>query len=84
MTPTPKTPDNPMGWGRWRQAPDCARCSDTGRFRDVNTAGGVTEGHCTCKHGRRMSEIWYASKHGYGHPDMPDPEPDFDPDGAPF
>ena len=76
------TETNPMGWGRWRKAPDCARCNDTGRFRDVNAAGGVTEGPCGCKRGQRMSELWYAEKHGFGHPDMP--EPDFDPEGPPF
>lgn len=66
------------GWGAWRNAPACARCNDTGRF-DEN---GVNA-HCTCKTGRRMSELWYADKHGLGHPDHPDPEPDFE-DGAPF
>jgi hypothetical protein len=62
----------------WRGAPDCARCNDTGRFQENNV-----EGHCSCKRGRRISEIWQAGKHGFSHPDMPDPEPP-DPDGAPF
>jgi len=70
-------PDNPLRFGAWRQAPDCARCNDRGRFREGNT-----EAHCTCKRGRRMSELWYAKKHGYSHPD--EPEPDYDPEGPPF
>jgi hypothetical protein len=70
-------PENPMGWGQWRKAPDCDRCKDTGRFRENNV-----EAHCGCKRGRRMSELWYADKHGYGHPD--EPEPDYDPEGPPF
>lgn len=63
----------------WRAAPDCDRCKDTGRFRENNL-----EAHCGCKRGRKMSELWYADKHGLYHPDEPEPsEPDFD-DGAPF
>lgn len=58
----------------WRAAPDCDRCKDRGRFRENNV-----EAHCGCKRGRRMSELWYADKHGLYHPDMPEPsEPDFD------
>jgi hypothetical protein len=77
--PIGRPPENPMHWGQWRKAPDCGRCNDRGRFTE-----GSTEGHCTCKRGRRMSELWYAEKHGYGHPDEADPEPpDYD-DGAPF
>jgi hypothetical protein len=64
---------------QWRRAPDCGRCGDRGRFRENNV-----EAHCTCKRGRRMSELWYADKHGYAHPDEPDPEPPYDDDGAPF
>ncbi len=62
----------------WRSAPDCDRCKDTGRFQENNV-----EGHCGCKRGRRMSELWQAEKYGFSHPDMPDPEPP-GPDGAPF
>jgi hypothetical protein len=65
----------------WRFAPDCALCGDTGRSR-VTVGGGITEAHCACKRGRRMSELWLAEKHGVSHPDMPDPEPPCD--GAPF
>ncbi len=75
--PVRSGPDNPMRFGAWRQAPDCARCNDTGCFREGNT-----KGHCTCKRGRRISELWYAEKHGYSHPD--EPEPDYDPEGPPF
>jgi hypothetical protein len=58
----------------WRAAPDCDRCKDTGRFSEPNL-----EAHCGCKRGRKMSELWYADKHGLDHPDMPEPtEPDFD------
>lgn len=80
--PPAREPSDPLRWGQWRKAPDCGRCNDTGRFRDTNAAGGITEAHCTCKRGQRMSELWYAEKHGYGHPDQPEPE--YDPDGAPF
>ena len=55
----------------WRAAPTCGRCKDTGRFREANV-----EGHCNCKTGRRMSELWYADKHGLYHPDMPEPDPE--------
>jgi hypothetical protein len=75
----PTREDHPLRFGAWRQAPDCGRCNDRGRF----TEGG-TEAHCTCKRGRRMSEMWYASKHGYGHPDEPEPDPGDYEDGAPF
>lgn len=82
--PVRKGPDNPMRWGQWRKAPDCDRCNDTGRFREGNEAGGYTEAHCGCKRGRRMSELWYADKHGFGHPDEPEPEPSWDADEPPF
>lgn len=63
----------------WRAAPDCDRCKDTGRFRAMNAADVASEGHCGCKRGRKMSELWYADKHGLDHPDMLEPsEPDFD------
>lgn len=75
----PAAEDRPQGFSsQWRRAPDCGRCGDRGRFRENNT-----EGHCICKRGRRMSELWYADKHGYAHPDEPDPEPPYD-DGSPF
>jgi hypothetical protein len=61
----------------WRSAPDCDRCKDNGRFRE-DSAGIVVEAHCGCKRGRRMSELWLADKHGYSHPDQPEPEPDYD------
>jgi hypothetical protein len=80
--PTDKGPRNPRR-GNWRSAPDCDRCKDTGRFREGNDAGGYTEAHCGCKRGRRMSELWYATKHGLSHPDEPEPEPGYDND-APF
>lgn len=80
--PPAREPSNPLRWGQWRQAPDCGRCNDRGRFREENAVGGVTEAHCTCKRGRRMSELWFAEKHGFGHPD--EPEPDYDPEGPPF
>lgn len=75
----------------WREAPDCGRCNGTGRFRetacriwDDGTHSPITvEAHCTCKRGQRMSELWQAEKHGYSHPDMPDPEPP-DAEGPPF
>lgn len=75
--PLPKIADDDA-WGPfggppptgWRAAPTCDRCKDTGRFREQNV-----EAHCRCKTGRRMSELWYAEKHGLYHPDMPDPEP---------
>ena len=84
--PIRKGPDNPLRWGAWRQSPDCGRCNDRGRFREENSGGGITEAHCTCKRGQRMSELWYADKHGYSHPDAPEPEPepDWDPEGPPF
>lgn len=75
---------DPLGWGQWRKAPDCGRCEDQGRFRETGSDGITVEAHCTCKRGRRMSELWYAEKHGYGHPDMSEPEPDWDPEGPPF
>lgn len=77
--PPPKTPDWAENdpWGPfgppptgWRAAPTCDRCKDTGRYQEH----GV-DAHCGCKTGRRMSELWYADKHGLYHPDMPDPEP---------
>lgn len=79
--PLGREPDHGLGFGAWRRAPDCDRCKDTGRFHENNT-----EAHCGCKRGRRMSELWYAEKHGYGHPDMPDPEPPepWDEEGPPF
>lgn len=43
--------------------------------------GHVTEAHCLCKRGRRASERWVADKHGYAHPDEPEPDPD---DDAPY
>jgi hypothetical protein len=68
----------PQGFtSQWRAAPDCGRCGDSGRFHESQV-----EAHCTCKRGRRMSELWQAEKHGYAHPD--EPEPEYDPDGAPF
>lgn len=70
--PVPPTPedDHPFGPAPtgWRAAPDCAWCKDVGR----TTERGV-DAHCTCKRGRRMSELWYAEKHGEYHPDMPEP-----------
>lgn len=58
----------------WRAAPDCDRCKDRGRFQE----GGL-DAHCGCKQGRRMSELWYAEKHGLYHADAPEPsEPDYD------
>lgn len=75
-------PDNPLRFGVWRQAPDCARCNDTGRFREGDPAVCIVEAHCTCKRGGRMSELWRAEKEGYGHPDQPEPE--YDPEGPPF
>lgn len=80
--PVRKEPDNPLRFGTWRRAPDCARCNDTGRFREGGEATCIVEAPCTCKRGRRMSELWYAEKHGFGHPD--EPEPDYDPEGPPF
>lgn len=76
-------PRHPLGFGDWRCATDCGRCNDTGRFRVTACRAGengnhtptTVEAHCTCKRGRRASELWYADKHGFGHPDMPDPEP---------
>jgi hypothetical protein len=53
----------------WRAAPDCGKCFDTGRSRWANAHGGTTEGHCSCKRGRRMSEVWRAEKDGQDHPD---------------
>jgi hypothetical protein len=82
--PATTGPANPLRFGGWRQAPDCGRCEDRGRFREENSLGGVTEAHCTCKRGRRMSELWLAAKEGYAHPDEPEPEPDYDPEGPPF
>lgn len=75
--PANREPDSALGVGRWRRAPDCDRCKDTGRFAE----NGV-EAHCGCKRGRRMSELWYADKHGHYHPDAFEPE--WDPDGPPF
>lgn len=77
--PVGKGPDNPLRFGAWRQAPDCDRCKDTGRFTE-----GIVNAPCGCKRGRRMSELWYAEKEGYPHPDEPEPEPPWDNDGAPF
>jgi hypothetical protein len=77
-------PDHPLRFGAWRQAPDCGRCNDRGRFREEGSDGITVDAHCTCKRGRRMSELWYAEKRGYGHPDQPEPEPDYDPEGPPF
>ena len=83
--PPAREPSNPLRWGQWRKAPDCGRCEDRGRFRETGSSDGITvEAHCTCKRGQRMSELWYAEKHGYDHPDMPEPEPDWDPEGPPF
>ena len=62
----------------WRAAPDCGRCNDTGRFTEGGCCGGTVNAHCSCKTGRRMSELWYAEKHGEYHPDMPEPEPPYD------
>lgn len=63
----------------WRAAPDCGRCNDRGRFSETRCNEQhqpvTVEAHCTCKRGRRMSELWYAEKHGLYHPDMPEPEP---------
>jgi hypothetical protein len=79
--PPVREPANPLRFGGWRKAPDCGRCSDAGRFRE--TGGGITvEAHCTCKRGQRMSELWYSEKHGFSHPD--EPEPEYDPEGPPF
>lgn len=73
---TPNLP--PKSTTSWRTAPDCDRCRDTGRFQERNM-----DAPCGCKRGRRMSELWYAEKHGLPHPDMPEPsEPDWD--DAPF
>ncbi|MFI6290007.1 hypothetical protein ACIBEJ_00390 [Nonomuraea sp. NPDC050790] len=36
----------------------------------------TVDAHCTCKLGRRASELWYADKHGHYHPDASDPAPD--------
>lgn len=72
-------PDDP--WGTpptgWRAAPDCDRCKDTGRYQEPMgiIAGPAQIGPCRCKRGRRMSELWFAEKHGFDHPDLPDPEP---------
>ncbi|MDI2029834.1 hypothetical protein QFW96_14480 [Saccharopolyspora sp. TS4A08] len=45
----------------WRTAPDCGRCNDTGRYQEQH--GRITvDAHCTCKKGRRMSELWIADK----------------------
>jgi hypothetical protein len=75
--PVAKEPLHPLRFGKWRKAPDCDRCKDTGRFRE--TSEGITvEAQCGCKRGQRMSELWYAQKHGYGHPDEPEPEPPTD------
>lgn len=84
LWPPGKGPGNPLRWGAWRQAPDCGRCEDRGRFRETGSNGITVEAHCTCKRGRRMSELWLAEKEGYGHPDQPEPEPDWDPEGPPF
>lgn len=79
----PAREGNAPSLGQWRKAPDCDRCKDRGRFRETSQAGGVTEAHCGCKRGRRMSELWSADKHGYAHPDEPEPEPPTD-DWPPF
>jgi hypothetical protein len=81
--PADRGPADPRR-GDWRSAPDCGRCKDTGRFREGNDAGGCTEAHCGCKRGRRMSELWYADKHGLSHPDEPEPEPSWGDDDPPF
>jgi|SRR5581483_11724172 len=81
--PPAREPSNPLRWGQWRKAPDCGRCEDRGRFREKSD-GITVEAHCICKRGQRMFELWFAEKHGYGHPDQPEPEPDWDPDGPPF
>jgi hypothetical protein len=75
-------PVNPLRFGGWRQAPDCGRCEDRGRFRETGSNGITVEAHCTCKRGQRMSELWRADKDGYSHPD--EPEPEYDPEGPPF
>jgi hypothetical protein len=75
--PANREPDSALGFGRWRRAPDCDRCKDTGRFQE----NGV-DAHCGCKRGRRMSELWYSEKHGHYHPDAFEPDPD--PEGPPF
>ncbi|NUT46792.1 MAG: hypothetical protein HOV94_05645, partial [Saccharothrix sp.] len=62
----------------WRAAPDCGRCDDTGRYTEGGCCGPRVEAHCTCKRGRRMSELWYADKHGLPHDDVPEPEPSED------
>lgn len=72
MTATDEDPFGPAPTG-WRAAPDCDRCKDTGRSRETDAGGRVVEAHCGCKRGRRMSELWYADKHGLYHPDMPEP-----------
>lgn len=56
----------------WRAAPVCGSCNDTGRTKVP------FDSHCSCKRGMRMSELWYADKHGFSHPDQPEPsEPDY-------
>lgn len=62
----------------WRAAPDCAKCNDTGRANTGGCCGPRINTHCTCKTGRRRSELWYADKHGLHHPDAPEPEPDYE------
>lgn len=76
-------PRHPLGFGDWKNAPDCGRCNDTGRYEEkachVGEDGTHTpikvNAHCTCKRGRRAAELWWADKHGHSHPDEPDPEP---------
>jgi hypothetical protein len=90
--PANREPDSALGFGRWRRAPDCARCGDTGRFEEtacrVDQDGAhwpsMVNAHCTCKRGRRMSELWYADKHGHYHPDAFEPSEPPDPEGPPF
>lgn len=64
----------------WRAAPDCGRCNDTGRYqetrcivRDGQHQPGVIDAHCTCKRGRRMSELWIADKLDVPHPNQYEP-----------
>lgn len=67
-----ETDEHPFGLPPtgWRAAPDCALCKDLGRATVHNV-----DAHCQCKRGRRMSELWFADKHGLHHADMPEPEP---------